>query len=84
MEKKDKKLEEELNKIYLFIKPYLTKEALQRLSNIKLVYPDRYIKVLLILYQNIQAGRIEKVDEELLKKILLQLSDKRKPEIHID
>jgi DNA-binding TFAR19-related protein (PDSD5 family) len=78
-----KKLENQINQIYEIIKPYLTREALDRLTNIKIVYPNKFAKAVLIIYQNIQAGRIKIVDENLLKTILEKLSEseRREPKI---
>ncbi|BFI73872.1 hypothetical protein YN1_8590 [Nanoarchaeota archaeon] len=80
MEKKGK-VEEKINEIYELIKPYLTREALDRLTNIKIVYPDKFVQAVLIIYQNIQTGRIKKVDEEILKTILERISEKRETKI---
>jgi hypothetical protein len=39
------------------------------------------MQAVLILYQYIQSGKIKKVDDELLKNILLKLSERREPKI---
>jgi len=82
MSKDDKKLKE-IENIYKSILPFLTKEAIDRLSNIKVVYPEKFMQVVLILYQYIQSGKVKKIDDELLKKILLKLSEseRREPKI---
>ncbi|BBL45566.1 programmed cell death protein 5 [Nanobdella aerobiophila] len=82
MESKNKESEEDkIELLYESIKPYLTKEAISRLSNIKVVYPDKFSQVVLIIYQNLQTGRINKIDENLLLKILDQLRSKRDTKI---
>jgi len=80
MNKDNKKLKE-IENIYKSILPFLTKEAIDRLSNIKVVYPKKFMQVVLILYQYIQSGKIKKIDDELLKSILLKLSERREPKI---
>ncbi|MGC9133314.1 MAG: DNA-binding protein [Nanopusillaceae archaeon] len=78
-----RKLENQIDQIYEIIKPYLTREALDRLTNIKLVYPDKFAQAVLIIYQNIQTGKIRIVDERLLKNILERLSENEKRETKI-
>ncbi|MDT7890735.1 MAG: DNA-binding protein [Candidatus Nanopusillus sp.] len=78
---KDNRRLKEIEEMYKSILPFLTKEAIDRLSNIKAVYPEKFIQVILILYQYIQTGKIKKIDDELLKNILSKLSEKREPKI---
>ena len=82
--KDEKELLEKIIAIESAIKPFLTAEALERLNNLKIAHQDKWLKVVISLYQLIVSGQITtKIDEETIKKILLKMSekDKRKTKI---
>ena len=65
------------------VKQFLTKDALARYGNIKAAHNQKALHLLLVLYQAIQKGQIQsKIDDTTLKKILEQITPKRK-EINI-
>jgi len=78
---------EEIEKIWDAVKPFLTKEALERLSNLKVAHTEKWLNAILIIYQYIQrmlmAGKEVKIDEETLKNLLENLfkEEKRRPKI---
>jgi len=60
------------------LKLVLTEEAKSRLSNVRLVNRDLYLKTAQSLIYLYKSGKIqEKIQEEELKKLLEQLSAKR-------
>jgi programmed cell death protein 5 len=63
----------------LILRKILTKEALERLGNLSMAYPEMAASVenqLVMLYQN---GRIQReIDDETLKKLLQQIQPKSK------
>lgn len=40
------------------VKPYLSKEAITRYSNLKTAHPDKAIQILMIIFQGINEGKI--------------------------
>jgi len=78
---------EEIEKIWNAIKPFLTKEALERLSNLKIAHTEKWLNAIIIIYQYVQrmlmAGKEVKIDEKTLKNLLENLfkEEKRKPKI---
>jgi programmed cell death protein 5 len=63
----------------LILRKILTKEALERLGNLSLAYPDLAASVenqLVMLYQ---SGRVQReIDDETLKKLLQQVAPRQK------
>lgn len=56
--------------IWEAIIPFLTKEAHEKLSNLKIAHEDLWKNVILILYQNVQAGRISKITSSVVEDII--------------
>lgn len=58
---------------------FLTKEAMARYGNLKTAHQEKALQLLVILFQAIQKGQIKgKIDDSTLKKILGQLTPKKK------
>jgi len=78
---------EEIEQIWDAIKPFLTREALERLSNLKIAHTEKWLNAIIIIYQYVQrmlmAGKEVKIDEKTLKSLLENLfkEEKRKPKI---
>ena len=61
------------------VKQVFTKEALQRYGSIKAAHNEKALQLILILFQAIQKGQVQgKIDDNLLKKILVQITPKQK------
>ena len=61
------------------VKQLFTKEALVRYGNLKAAHQEKALQLLLILFQAIQQDQIKrKIDDSTLKKLLGQLTQKRK------
>ncbi len=72
------KISQQIEQLEAAIKPLLTKEALARYGTIKAAYPEKAVQVLLVLGQAAQRGQISLVTDDLLKKILIQLTPKKR------
>lgn len=58
---------------------FFTKEALARYGNLKSAHQEKALQLLIILFQAIQKGQIKgKIDDSTLKKILEQLTPKKR------
>jgi programmed cell death protein 5 len=69
---------EVMRQIDLMLKQILSSEARERLSNIRLINQELYMKVAQYLIQAYQQGAIRGiVDDNMLKQILSQLQPKR-------
>ncbi len=72
-------LQQQIQQLEAVIKQFLTKEALQRYGNLKTAHPEKAIQLLVVLSQLIQQGKIQnKVDDNLLKEILKQITHEKK------
>jgi len=72
-------LQKQIQQLENSVKPYLSKEAISRYSNLKAAHPDKAIQVLLVIFQGIQSGNInEVIDDEKFKGLLLQLKQPKK------
>ena len=60
------------------VKPYFSKDALQRYSNLKMAHPEQAIKVLLVLSHGVQAKKLTTVTDEQLKALLRDFMPKKK------
>jgi programmed cell death protein 5 len=70
------------NQIKLLAGQILTKEARERLANIRIVKPDLAYQIELYLIQLYQAGQIKsQITDEQLKALLLKLQSKKKSKI---
>lgn len=60
-------------------KQNMTKEAIIRYGNLKSAHPEKAIQILAMLAQSIQQGQItEKITDEKLKNLLIQLQPAKK------
>lgn len=70
--------QQQLAQMEAAIKQYFTSDALQRYGNIKAAHPDTALRLVMVLAQAIQAGQVKQhIDDEMLKRILGQLTQKR-------
>ena len=74
----EQKLRAQVAQLEGMVKPLLTKDALVRFGTIKTAFPEKAIQVLVAIAQLAQAGRIKNVDDEMLKKLLTQLTPKQR------
>ena len=64
------------------LKMLLEPEAKARLSNVKLVNKELYIKAAQFLLYMVKSGKVKgKIDEQQLKELLKKLSEKREMQI---
>ena len=66
-------VQQQLNELENFVKPRLTKKALERFGNIKAAHPEKAEQLLVGLAQLIQAGKLDMVDDNTLKDILSKI-----------
>ncbi|MBI2541186.1 hypothetical protein HYV80_00560 [Candidatus Woesearchaeota archaeon] len=61
------------------LRQILTKEALARYGSLKTAHQEKALQLLVVLIQAVQKGQIKgKVDDSTLKKILEQLTPKKR------
>lgn len=75
-------MQKELSQLEQMVKSRMTKQAVERYSNIKIAYPDRIMQLLVVLGQGLQTGKVNMIDDDLLKEILGRLETK-KPKFNI-
>ncbi len=56
------------------VKQKLTREALMRLGNIKAAHHERFIQLLVVIGQLIQAGEVDTIDDSMLKDLLRRMA----------
>ena len=72
-------IQQQIEQIENVVRQFLTKEALIRYGNLKTAHHEKALQLLVILFQAMQKGQIQgKVDDSTLKKILGQLTPKKK------
>ncbi len=71
-------LQQQIEQLEAVVKQAFTKDALQRYGNLKAAHPEKAIKVLVILGQLMQSGKIsDKVTDEQFKLLLMQIEPKK-------
>jgi programmed cell death protein 5 len=70
-------LRQQIEQLESVVRQSLTKEALQRYGNLKTGHPEKAVQLLVILAQLIQNGA-ERIDDEMMKKILVRLTPQKK------
>ncbi|HIH92186.1 TPA: hypothetical protein HA281_05260 [Candidatus Woesearchaeota archaeon] len=71
-------LAQQIAQLESMVKPAFTREALERYGTIKTAFPEKAVQVLVVLAQFIQSGKVKHVDDDLLKKLLTQLTPKKR------
>lgn len=56
---------------------FMTKDARERFRRVEMAHPKNAQRALMFILQKVQQGAIKQVDEELLKKILTSLNNKK-------
>ena len=78
MNDEEAQLRQQLQQLEIMVKQRMTKQALERFGNIKSAHPEKAIQVLAVLGQLIQTGKIEEIDDDQLKDILMRLTPEKK------
>ncbi|MEK6869090.1 MAG: DNA-binding protein [Nanoarchaeota archaeon] len=71
-------LQQQIQQLEIMARQVLTKEALERYSNLKTAFPDRAVQLLVILAQAMQSSQITKIDDNTLKELLKRLTPEKK------
>lgn len=72
-------IQKQVEQMEEIVKQFFTREALARYGTLKTAHQEKALQLLVILFQAIQKGQIQgKVDDSTLKKILEQLTPKKK------
>ena len=75
----ESQLKQQIEQMESVVRQFFTKEALARYGNLKAAHQEKAIQVLVVLFQAIQKGQVQgKIEDSLLKKILEQLTPKKK------
>jgi programmed cell death protein 5 len=70
-------LHQQVQQLEVIVKQRLTKEALERYSNIKAADPEKAVQILAILAQFISRSR-EQITDEQFKRLLLKITPEKK------
>ena len=71
--------QEQISQIESVVRQVLTKDALERYGNLKAAHREKASQLLVMLFQAIQKGQVKgKIDDQLLKKILEQITPKKR------
>jgi programmed cell death protein 5 len=71
-------LQQQIGQLEAIVKTTFTKEALQRYGNLKAAHPEKAVQLLALVGQMIQSGKIKKISDDELKKMLIMLEPKKK------
>jgi programmed cell death protein 5 len=82
-QQKQLQIQEALRQIDALVRRFLTPEAQDRLTNLKMVDPELVQKLKIYLAQMYASGKIKKMDDGQLKELLMKLRDAGKRDINI-
>jgi programmed cell death protein 5 len=72
-------MQQQVEQIESVVRQFFTKDALARYGNLKAAHQEKALQLLVILFQAIQKGQVSgKIDDATLRKILEQLTPKKK------
>ena len=71
-------LQQKIAQLEMVVKQCMTKEAISRISNVKIVDPEKYVQALAVIGQMMQAGQVQIIDDEKLKQLLQKLTPEKK------
>ena len=72
-------VQEQIEQMESIVRQLLTKEALERYGNLKTAHQEKALQLLVLLFQAIQKGQIQKqIDDSTLKKVLEQITPKKR------
>jgi programmed cell death protein 5 len=71
-------LGQQVEQLEAIIRQHLTKDALERYGNIKAAQPEKAVQVLAILGQLIQTGKVDIINDEMFRQILLKITPQKK------
>jgi len=74
-------IQQQIQALENFVKTRLTKEALIRYGNLKAGHPQLAIQILVVLSEAIKSGKVNMVDDDLLKSILKEMQPKKETKI---
>ncbi len=74
----DENLKLQMKQIEESAKKYLTREALLRFGTLRIAHPEKAMQVAFAISQMAQSGLNRKVDDAMLKEILMHLQAERK------
>lgn len=60
------------------VKTLMTKEAVQRYTNIKIAFPEKAINLLILLSQRIQKGKTDEINDEEVKYYLKMMENPKR------
>ena len=76
--KEEAELQRQIAELEGIVKQLFTKEALERYGNIKAVDQEKAIQVIAVIGQLVQSGRVQKINDEMLKNLLMRLAGKKR------
>jgi DNA-binding TFAR19-related protein (PDSD5 family) len=71
-------VQQQVEQVESFVKAHLSREALQRYSNLKIAFPDMAMQLLGVLAQSIQNYNIKEISDAQLKELLQRVSPKKR------
>ena len=71
-------LQQQVQQLEMLVKQKLTKKALERFGNVKAAHPEKAIQLLAVLGQAIQSGKLNEIDDDQLKEILMKITPEKK------
>ena len=75
---KEAEMLQQIAKMENMVRPYFSKDALQRYNTLKLAHPEQAVKVLLVLSHGIQSGKLGIVSDEQLRSLLQEFMPKKR------
>ena len=74
----EQKLMQQIQQLETLVKSRMTKEAVQRYGNIRTANPELSIQILALLGQLLQTGKVDVIDEEKFKEIMLRITPQKR------
>ncbi|MCF7861217.1 hypothetical protein K9M79_03140 [Candidatus Woesearchaeota archaeon] len=70
--------EKQIKAIEAQVKPHMTKEAIFRYHNLKIMHPENATYALMVMHRFIEEKKIDSIDEGALKELLGRIASKKR------
>ncbi len=71
-------MQQQVAQLEAIAKQVMTKEAIERYGNVRIAHPETALRALILIAQQIEAGRISRIEDQDLKNILKAIQPKKR------
>lgn len=78
---KKQELQDQINQLEAAVKQLMTKSAVERYNTLKVAHTEKAIQFLTVAAQLAQKGQLQEINDEVMKRLLTKMEQKRETKI---